>query len=68
MESDGMLAETTSLCPDCLEHVPGHYEEHNDGVFLTRQWADQFGLSPEFEGREFVGWTPSEEKIDGLFA
>ena len=30
------LATTTSLCPDCLEPVPGRYERRGDGVFLTR--------------------------------
>lgn len=35
-ESD-TLATTTSLCPDCLEAVPGQYETRGDGVFLTRE-------------------------------
>lgn len=33
------LAMTTSLCPDCLEEVPGRYEERDGGVFLTRECA-----------------------------
>jgi len=34
------LAETTSLCPDCLEQVPGRYEERDGGVFLARECPD----------------------------
>ena len=34
---DDALAATTSLCPDCLEEVPGRYETGDDGVFLTRE-------------------------------
>jgi uncharacterized radical SAM superfamily Fe-S cluster-containing enzyme len=34
------LTDTTSLCPECLEHVPGHYEERDGGVFLTRECPD----------------------------
>jgi len=39
MDSD-VLAETTSLCPDCLTEVPGQYEERDGGVFLTRTCDD----------------------------
>jgi uncharacterized radical SAM superfamily Fe-S cluster-containing enzyme len=31
------LGATTSLCPDCLEQVPGRYEARDGGVFLTRE-------------------------------
>jgi uncharacterized radical SAM superfamily Fe-S cluster-containing enzyme len=34
------LAKTTSLCPDCLQQVPGRYEERDGGVFLTRECPD----------------------------
>ena len=34
------LATTTSLCPKCLEQVPGRYEEREGGVFLTRECPD----------------------------
>jgi len=34
------LASTISLCPDCLERVPGRYEERDGGVFLTRECPD----------------------------
>jgi hypothetical protein len=40
MEAGDTLAETTSLCPDCLERVPGRYEERDGGVFLTRDCPD----------------------------
>jgi len=34
------LATTTSLCPTCLEQVPGRYEERDDGVHLARDCPD----------------------------
>jgi uncharacterized radical SAM superfamily Fe-S cluster-containing enzyme len=34
------LKTTTSLCPECLEHVPGRYEERDGGVVLTRECPD----------------------------
>ena len=40
MDDSDALAATTSLCPDCLEQVPGQYEERDGGVFLTRECAD----------------------------
>lgn len=43
-----MLA-TTSLCPDCLEQVPGRYEER-DGVFLTRECPDHGSASRRIWG------------------
>lgn len=30
------LSSTTSLCPTCLERVPGAYEARNNAVYLTR--------------------------------
>jgi uncharacterized radical SAM superfamily Fe-S cluster-containing enzyme len=30
------LSSTTSLCPTCLERVPGAYETRDDAVYLTR--------------------------------
>ncbi len=38
--TDRELAETTSLCPDCLERVPGQYEARDDGVYLARTCSD----------------------------
>jgi len=40
MNDGDALAATTSLCPECLEQVPGQYEERDGGVFLTRECAD----------------------------
>jgi uncharacterized radical SAM superfamily Fe-S cluster-containing enzyme len=37
MAQEGVLATATSLCPDCLERVPGRYERRDGGVFLTRE-------------------------------
>ncbi|MFB6222157.1 MAG: radical SAM protein [Haloarcula sp.] len=34
------LETTTSFCTECLEQVPGRYEERNGGVFLTRECPD----------------------------
>ena len=40
MSQRDALAQTTSLCPECLEQVPGRYEEREGGVFLTRECPD----------------------------
>jgi uncharacterized radical SAM superfamily Fe-S cluster-containing enzyme len=40
MADGDTLATTTSLCPTCLEQVPGRYEERDDGVHLTRDCPD----------------------------
>lgn len=32
--------ETTSLCPTCLERVPGYYEPRDESVYLTRKCPD----------------------------
>ena len=45
MKDDAPLATTTSLCPDCLEQVPGRYEDHDGGVFLTRECPDHGSTS-----------------------
>ncbi|WP_255152784.1 radical SAM protein [Halorarius halobius] len=34
------LSSTTSLCPTCLERVPGTYEARDDAVFLRRSCPD----------------------------
>jgi len=44
------LKETTSLCPECLEQVPGRYEERDDGVFLTRECSDHGTTSRQVWG------------------
>ncbi|MFT4922118.1 MAG: putative radical SAM superfamily Fe-S cluster-containing enzyme [Haloarculaceae archaeon] len=38
--SADLLAETTSLCPECLERVPGRYESREETVYLTRTCPD----------------------------
>jgi hypothetical protein len=38
------LSTTTSLCPSCLERVPGTYEARDDAVYLTRD-CDDHGVS-----------------------
>ncbi|MFB6175585.1 MAG: radical SAM protein [Halobaculum sp.] len=50
MEERGTLATTTSLCPDCLEQVPGQYEEQDDGVVLTRECPDHGTASRQVWG------------------
>ena len=40
MPRGDVLASTTSLCPECLEQVPGRYEERDGGVFLARECPD----------------------------
>ena len=44
MDGDA-LKSTTSLCPTCLEQVPGRYEERDGGVFLTRECPDHGSTS-----------------------
>jgi uncharacterized radical SAM superfamily Fe-S cluster-containing enzyme len=39
-QHDTHLASTTSLCPTCLERVPGEYEARDDAVYLTRSCPD----------------------------
>lgn len=34
------LGSTTSLCPDCLERVPGRYEARDGSVYLTRECSE----------------------------
>ena len=40
MSTDEPLKTTTSLCPDCLERVPGQYEARDGAVHLTRTCPD----------------------------
>jgi hypothetical protein len=50
MKQRHTLATTTSLCPDCLEAVPGRYEERDDGVFLTRECPSHGSTSRQVWG------------------
>lgn len=34
------LSSTTSLCPQCLDRVPGAYETDKESVYLTRTCPD----------------------------
>jgi len=50
MRNEAILAETTSLCPSCLEQVPGQYEERGDGVHLRRTCPDHGTTSRQVWG------------------
>jgi len=53
-----LLAETTSLCPSCLERVPGRYESRDGTVYLTRTCPDHGTTSREVWGsRDHWEWT-----------
>ena len=54
------LATTTSLCPDCLEPVPGRYERRAEGVFLTRECSDHGTVSRQVWG-SFDHWEWAAE-------
>jgi len=54
MDGD-VLAETTSLCPDCLTEVPGRYEERDGGVYLTRT-CDDHGTASRRVWGSFDHW------------
>ncbi|PSP32533.1 radical SAM protein [Halobacteriales archaeon QH_10_67_22] len=49
------FAETTSLCPDCLEQVPGRYVRRDGGVFLSRDCPDH-GTSDRRVWGSFDHW------------
>ena len=40
MSKQGTLATTTSLCPTCLDRVPGEYVAQDEAVYLTRDCPD----------------------------
>jgi len=51
MDSDSEgLASTTSLCPTCLEQIPGRYEARDGSVHLTRTCPDHGTTSREVWG------------------
>ena len=54
------IATTTSLCPECLESVPGRYERRDGGVFLTRECADHGPASRRVWG-SFDHWEWAAE-------
>jgi uncharacterized radical SAM superfamily Fe-S cluster-containing enzyme len=52
------LSSTTSLCPTCLERVPGAYEARNDAVYLTRSCPEHGTTSREVWGsRDHWEWA-----------
>jgi uncharacterized radical SAM superfamily Fe-S cluster-containing enzyme len=55
MSTDDPLRTTTSLCPDCLDPVPGRYERRTDGVFLTRECPEHGTTSRQVWG-SFDHW------------
>ncbi len=70
MQLDGeQLAETTSLCPSCLERVPGYYEAHDNQVYLTRDCPDHGTASRQVWGSldhwEWAGTLDTEYGADG---
>jgi len=67
------LKSTTSLCPECLEEVPGRYEEREGGVFLTRACPEHGSTSRRVWGSfDHWGWAadfgPDPEHDGGSLA
>ena len=64
-----VLAETTSLCPDCLERIPGRYEVHEDGddehVELARECSDHGHASRRVWG-SVDHWEWAHEMAGGV--
>jgi uncharacterized radical SAM superfamily Fe-S cluster-containing enzyme len=53
-----VLAETTSLCPSCLERVPGRYEARDGSVYLARDCPDHGATSRRvWESVEHWQWA-----------
>jgi len=44
-DEEGTLATTTSLCPACLDRVPGRYEARDGSVHLARECPDHGEIS-----------------------
>ena len=71
---DRELSTTTSLCPTCLERVPGTYEARDDAVYLSRDCPDH-GVSrrkvwdslDHWEWRFGQNWGPYRYLIDWNF-
>lgn len=52
------LVTTTSLCPQCLDPVPGSYVARGDSVHLTRECPDHGTLSRKvWESRDHWEWA-----------
>lgn len=69
IHQEAQLASTTSLCPDCLERVPGHYEARDGEVYLTRTCDDHGTTSRKVWGAvdhwEWAGGLGPEFDDDG---
>jgi len=76
MSTQDALAETTSLCPHCLERVPGRYEEREGSVHLARECPDHGETSRQVWAsvdhwrwvHEFAGSAAPDPDPDGEFA
>ena len=71
MSQRDALTRTTSLCPECLQQVPGRYEERDGGVFLTRECPDHgtearrvWGSHDHWEWAAALGPDPEYEGGD----
>lgn len=52
------LSSTTSLCPECLDRVPGTYETDGESVYLTRTCPDHGTASPKvWESLDHWEWA-----------
>jgi uncharacterized radical SAM superfamily Fe-S cluster-containing enzyme len=71
-DPDDPLAETTSLCPTCLERVPGRYEADDGAVYLTRSCPDHGTASRKVWGSldhwEWAAEVDTEYSADGDLA
>jgi uncharacterized radical SAM superfamily Fe-S cluster-containing enzyme len=57
-EDATQLSSTTSLCPVCLERVPGEYEAREGAVHLTRTCPDHGTHSPKvWASRDHWEWA-----------
>jgi uncharacterized radical SAM superfamily Fe-S cluster-containing enzyme len=69
IRSEERLESTTSLCPECLERVPGYYEERDGSVHLTRTCDEHGTASHEVWGSvdhwEWAGGLGSDFDFDG---
>jgi uncharacterized radical SAM superfamily Fe-S cluster-containing enzyme len=62
---DAVLAETTSLCPDCLERIPGRYEVKGEYVHLSRECPEHGSSSRQVWG-SVEHWEWAHEMAGGV--
>jgi uncharacterized radical SAM superfamily Fe-S cluster-containing enzyme len=69
MSHDGRLESTTSLCPDCLERVPGYYLRRDGEVHLRRTCEEHGTTTRKVWGSvdhwEWAGGLGPEFDFDG---